>query len=497
MRTLLQNGTIVTAVDTFPADILIEDGKIAAVGRGLGPVDETIDASGKYVFPGGIDEHLHFGMPFGGTMSAPWETESIAAAVGGTTTVIDFPMQPVGGMLSDAIQEWQEKKARGNAAVDYSFHVAVCDLRPDVIEEIPKIVDAGVSTLKCFMAYKGTPLMVNDETLFRTLQKAGTVGALVMVHQENGDVIDVLQKELLAEGKTEPKYHAVSRPPACEAEAAGRAIALAEMAGAPLFIVHVSAAECVDQIRRARQRGLPIFGETCTHYLTLTEDELSRPDFEGAKYVCSPPLRPESHQSVLWQALKDDTLQTVGSDHCAFNFDGQKELGRDNFALIPNGCPGVQERIPVMYAYGVLPGHISLNRFVDVISTAPAKFMGLYPQKGTIAAGSDADLVLFDPAKKWTISVSNQKSSLDYTIFEGFPVQGAVDTVLLRGQVIVRDGEYVGNLNQGQFVKAKPYGAAYAGLIPGHSELEEAAHESAAGDQQEPILQAAGIQAEP
>ena len=497
MKTLVTNGLVVTAADTFAADILIEDGKIAALGHNLGSATDTIDAQGMYVFPGGIDEHVHFGLPFGGTMSAPWETESIAAAVGGTTTVLDFAMQPVGGMLSDGIRRWREEKATGKAAVDYGLHVAVCDLRPDVIAEIPRIVEEGVPTLKCFMAYKGTPLMVDDETLFRTLQKARTVGALVLVHQENGHVVDVLQKELLAAGKTAPKYHAVSRPPACEAEAAGRAIALAEMAAAPLFIVHVTAAQCVEQIRQARRRGLPIYGETCTHYLTLTEDELARPDFEGAKYVCSPPLREKWHQQELWQALQDNTLQAVGSDHCAFNFKGQKELGRENFALIPNGCPGVEERLAVLYTCGVLPGHLTLNRLVEISATAPARFHGLYPRKGTIAVGCDADLVLFNPDTRWTISAGTQKSAVDYTIFEGFAMHGAVQTVLLRGQVIVRDRAYVGHLTQGQFVKRTPYGAAYAEHPTVPVGLREAVAHAEAGDREEPILHKAGVQAEP
>ena len=456
MKTVIRGGTVVTASDTYLADILIDGDTIAAVGRDLGPADREIDASDQYIFPGGIDEHTHFGLPVSNTVSAPWETESVAAAMGGTTTVIDFAMQSRGGSLLDGIREWKEERAEGHSAVDYGFHITLVDLTPEVLREIPALVEAGVPTIKCLMAYKGT-VMVDDATLFRALRASRESGALILVHCENGDIVYALQQELIAAGKTEPRYHAASRPPECEGEATHRAIVLAEMAGAPLFVVHVTAAQAVQEIQAARARGLPVYAETCPQYLTLTVDELDRPNFEGAKYVCSPALRTRCHQDVLWDALRDGALQAVGSDHCAFNFRGQKEMGRERFTLIPNGLPTVEERLPILYSRGVIPGHLSLNRFVEVISTAPAKLMGLYPRKGTIAVGSDADLVLFDPDRKWTMGVDTQHSAVDYSAFEGLPMQGAVQTVFLRGEVIVQHGTYTGTLGQGRFIPRKPF----------------------------------------
>jgi dihydropyrimidinase len=320
----------------------------------------------------------------------------------------------------------------------------------------------GVTTIKCLMAYKGT-VMVDDETLFRTLQISRDVGALVMVHCENGDVVATLQRELVAAGHTEPRFHPISRPPQCEGEATHRAIALAGMAGAPLFVVHVTAAQAAEEIRTARARGLRVYGETCPQYLTLTEEYLAEPDFEGAKWVCSPPLRPEEHREILWDALADGTLQGLGSDHCAFTFE-QKELGRDDFRLIPNGIPAAEERLPILYSEGVAAGRISLERFVDIVSTSPAKIMGLYPRKGTVAPGSDADLVLFDPGPEWTMTAATQHSGIDYSPFEGLPVKGKVDTVLLRGRTIVENGRYVGALGQGQYIPRRAYAETYGPL---------------------------------
>jgi dihydropyrimidinase len=458
MRTCIKNGTIVTAADTYDADILIVDETIAAIGRDLGPADEEIDARGRYVFPGGIDEHTHFGLPVSGTVSMPWRTESVAAALGGTTTVVDFAMQSPGGSLWEGIEEWL-RKAEGQSAIDYGLHVTLVDLRPEVVEEIAYVVGRGVVTLKCLMAYKGT-VMVDDATLFRALQAAREHGALVLVHCENGDVVDLMQRELVAAGKTEPRYHPISRPPQIEGEATHRAIVLAEVAGAPLFVVHVTASQAADEIRAAQDRGLPIYAETCPQYLVLSQEELSRPDFEGARYVCSPPLRPREHQGVLWQALADGTLQAVGSDHCAFTFE-QKGLGRDRFTAIPNGIPSVEERLPLLYSAGVVPGRISLNRFVDAVSTAPARLMGLYPRKGTITPGGDADVVIFNPEKRWTMTAGTQHTAAGYSVFEGQPMHGSVETVLLRGTIIVQEGAYVGDLGQGQFIPRQPFGAAY------------------------------------
>lgn len=461
-RTHIQGGMVVTATDTYRSDILVEGGKIVALGQGFttdSNVDVTIDAHGLFVFPGAIDEHTHMAMPFNGTVTASWETETIAAAVGGTTTIVDFAMQAKGESLSDSIALWKSK-ANHNTAIDYSLHVAITDLTDEVLQEIPVVVLEGVSTLKVFMAYKGE-IMMDDEALLTILQKAKDVGALVMVHAENGDVIDLIQRQLVAEGKVEPIYHAISRPLEVEAEATRRAIALAKVAGAPIFIVHVSGYDSMHEIRRARANGQPVFAETCPQYLLLDESHLELPNFEGAKYVCSPPLRHKSNQEKLWQGLFDGSLQTIGTDHCSFNFNEQKRLGVGDFRKIPNGVNGIENWLQLIYTYGVRGGKISLNKMVELTSTNPAKYMGLYPQKGTIAVGSDADLVLYDPSVEHTIVANRQKQNSDYNLYEGFAVQGLPRYVLLRGQIISRDGEYVGQLGQGKFLPAKPFSAAY------------------------------------
>jgi dihydropyrimidinase len=404
-----KNGWVVTASVTYQADILIEDGKIAVVGQQLDNLvkAEIFDAQGLYVLPGAVDEHTHMAMPFNGTETLPWETETDAAAVGGTTSVVDFAVQPKGATLKETIQKWQAR-ANGNTAIDYSLHIAITDLTEDIIQEIPSAVEMGVSTFKLFMAYKGE-MMVDDAALFLVLQKAKEVGGLVMVHAENGEVISFLQQQLVAEGKTEPFYHAVSRPLAIEAEATRRAIALAKVADAPVFIVHVSGSDSAEEIRRARADGQRVFAETCPQYLFLDQTYLARSDFEGAKYVCSPPLLDKSNQEKLWTAINNGTLQTIGTDDCSFDFKEQKHLGLGNFTKIPNGANGIENWIQMLYTYVVITGKISLNQLVELTSTNPAKFMGLYPQKGAIAVGSDADLVLFDPL------VNNHQCQNTYT----------------------------------------------------------------------------------
>ena len=461
IRTLIQGGLIVTATDIYHSDILIEEGRIAALGKNLQKDSNMhiINATNMLVFPGAIDEHTHMAMPFNGTVTASWETETIAAAVGGTTTLIDFAKQTKGESLADTIALWKSKATR-KTAIDYSLHVAITDLTQEVLDEIPAIIESGVSTLKLFMAYKGE-IMMDDEALLTVLQKARTVGALVMVHAENGDVIDLLQRQLVAQGKIEPKYHATSRPIIVEAEATRRAIALAKVADAPIFIVHVSGGESLEEIRRARSTGQPVFAETCPQYLLLDESYLDLPGFEGAKYVCSPPLRHKSNQSQLWQGLFEGSLQTIGTDHCSFNFKEQKHMGLDNFRKIPNGVNGIENWLQLLYTYGVQGGKISLNKLVELTSTNPAKYMGLFPRKGTIAIGSDADIVLYDPTLAYTITVEGQKQNSDYHLYEGFKVQGIPRYVLLRGVVIARNGEYIGNLDQGDFISAAPFSAAY------------------------------------
>lgn len=453
----ITGGTIVTGSDNYRAEIGIKGGKVAAIARKIKEeADETIDAGGMYVFPGGVDMHTHLDMPFGGTVSADdFETGTVAAAYGGTTTIVDFAIQGKGSSLKDALETWK-KKAEGKAVIDYGFHVAITDLTEDVMEEIPQMVKEGVSSFKCFLAYKGA-LMVDDGALFRVLKKADKAGALVMIHAENGEVIDVLVKEALAKGQTAPKYHALTRPPEAEGEASGRGIALAEMADAPLFIVHLSCLEALEKVQVARAQGLPIFAETCPQYLLKSFENYLEPGFNGARYVMSPPLRDESNWDVLWAGLASGDLASVSTDHCPFNFKGQKDMGKDNFAAIPNGAPGIEHRLMLMFNEGVNKKRISLNRFVELVSTTPAKMFGLFPQKGTVAVGSDADLVVFDPKKDYRISAKTHHQNVDYTPYEGFTGKGAPVVVISNGRVIIRDGKFLGAKGDGNFIKRKPF----------------------------------------
>lgn len=459
MRTLIKGGTIVTAADTFVADVLVGEGKVLAIGKDLqAGHDRVIEAKGKYVFPGAVDVHTHLDMPFGGTMSSDdFETGTRAAAMGGTTSLVDFAIQPKGATLRAALETWQEK-ARGKACIDYGFHVAITDLPDSVLNEMPEMVEAGVSSFKLFMAYKGS-LQVDDATFFKALVKAKECGALISFHGENGDVIDVLVKRMVAAGQTTPRYHALSRPPEAEAEATARAIALAEMADAPIYVVHLSAATALDKVMAARDRGLPVYAETCPQYLLKSIEDYEEPDFGGAKYVCSPPLRDKSNWPRLWAGLANGHLQTVATDHCPFFFKGQKEMGRDNFAAIPNGVPGIETRLHLLYTAGVLGGKIGLNKFVDLVSTAPAKLFGLYPAKGTVAVGSDADLVIFDPDVAHVLSASNLHQRIDYTPYEGFKAKGKVATVLSRGETVVENGAFTGRAGAGQFLPRKRFSA--------------------------------------
>lgn len=460
MTTLIKNGTVVTAGDTFKADVLIEDEKVALMGQNLpGDGHEIIDAEGLLLLPGGIDVHTHMELPFGGTLASDdFFTGQRAAAFGGTTTHIDFVIQPIGGTLKQGVEEWH-RKAGSKAAIDYGFHVAITDLRPEVMEEIPSLINEGITSLKLFMAYKGV-FQVDDTTLFRAMMKAAEHGMLIMVHAENGDVIAELVPKLLAEGKTDPYYHAVAHPALIEGEATGRAIALAGVAGAPLYVVHMTCQEAIEQLTLGRAKNLPVMGETCTQYMFIFEDDLAHPDFEGAKFVCSPPVRKPRDAEILWHALRDGTLQAVSTDHCPFWFEGGingripgKELGKGNFAKIPNGLPGVEDRMPVMWHHGVNGGRFSVNRFVELTATNPAKIFGLYPRKGTIAAGSDADIVLWDPGKPHTISAQTHHMQTDYNVYEGMQVTGWPARVLLRGQSIVIGESWHGERGSGQFLR--------------------------------------------
>jgi dihydropyrimidinase len=464
MSTLIKGGTIVTASDTYQADVLIEGEQIATIGHGLSG-DTTLDASGKYVIPGGIDVHTHLDMPFGGTVSSDdFFTGHRAAAFGGTTMHIDFVIQPKGATLREALDMWRAK-AEGKAAVDYGFHIAITDLPDSILEEIPQCVEWGVTSLKLFMAYKGA-LQVDDTTLFRAMQQAAANRMLIMVHAENGDAIDVLIKEAVAAGNLEPKYHALTRPPELEAEATNRAIRLAEVAGCPLYVVHLTNAGALEAVRLARARGRSsqIFAETCVQYFFFTKDDLARPGFEGAKWVCSPPYRTQGDQVALWQGVADNSLQVISTDHCPFWFEGGKdgkspgkELGRHSFAAIPNGCPGIEDRMIVLYTHGVRGGHFSINRWVELCCTNPAKLFGMYPQKGVIAPGSDADIVVWDPNRTYTITAAKQHQRTDYNLYEGMEVTGMPSVVLSRGRVLVRDGQWKGEQGAGRFVKRKQF----------------------------------------
>jgi dihydropyrimidinase len=461
MRTLIRNGTCVTASDTFSADVWIESGKIAALARpgaALGQPDITIEAQGKLVIPGGIDAHTHLDMPFGGTNSIDdFESGTVAAAHGGTTTLIDFAIQKKGGSLREALDIWHGK-AEGKAHIDYGFHMIATDVPPSVLDEMGAIVREGVTSFKLFMAYPNV-LLLDDQSIFRAMLRAGELGALICMHAETGLPIDVLVERALAAGHTAPIYHALTRPEAAEATGTERALALAEMAKVPVYIVHLSAQRALERVIEARDRGLPAYAETCPQYLFLSEDDLrGAPDdpFAGAKYVCTPPLRPRHHHEHLWRGLRNYDLQVVSTDHCPFCMKGQKELGRDDFSKIPNGMPGIETRLHLLYE-GVREGRISLNRFVEITSTAPAKIFGLYPRKGTLAVGADADIVVWDPEKRFSLSHENLHMRADYAAYEGKTVIGAPAQVLSRGELIVDQGKLHGNRGRGQFLRRSTF----------------------------------------
>ncbi|MFC3882826.1 dihydropyrimidinase [Bacillus songklensis] len=459
MKKIVKNGVIVTASDTYQADLLIENEVIAAIGKHFDERDcEVIDAKGCYVFPGGIDPHTHLDMPFGGTVTKDdFETGTIAAAFGGTTTVIDFCLTNKGEPLKNAIDVWH-KKSEGKAAIDYSFHLMIGEINESVLAELPKVIDdEGITSFKVFMAYKNV-FQADDATLFRTLVAAKDLGALVMVHAENGDVIDYLTKKALEEGNTDPIFHALTRPPEVEGEATGRAAQMAGLAKSQLYVVHVSCAEAAERIAEARRKGVDIWGETCPQYLVLDQSYLEKPNFEGAKYVWSPPLREKWNQDVLWKALKNGELQTLGSDQCSFDFKGQKDLGLGDFTKIPNGGPIIEDRVSILFSEGVKKGKITLNQFVDITSTRIAKLFGLYPKKGTISVGADADLVLFDPNAERTISAKTHHMAVDYNAFEGMKITGEPISVLCRGQFVIRDKQFVGQPGYGRYLKRAKYG---------------------------------------
>ncbi|HUF02758.1 MAG TPA: dihydropyrimidinase [Aridibacter sp.] len=452
MKTLIKNGRIVTAVDDYTADIFIDGETVTTIGKALDiEADVVIDASGKLVIPGGIDPHTHMELPFGGTESSDdFETGTRAAAYGGTTTIIDFAVQTKGESMIAGVDKWHAK-AEGKTAIDYGFHLITTDFEDKHTEEMYTLMDEGITSFKLFMAYPGV-FLADDATIFRAMSAAGERGGLICMHAENGIVIDEIVKRALAEGRTAPKHHALTRPTIAEAEGVHRSIAIAEMAESPVYIVHLSCTDALNQVREARDRGIPAFAETCPQYLFLSIDDYGD-DFEGAKYVMTPPLREKHNHAELWKGLKMDDLQVVSTDHCPFCMKEQKELGKDSFAAIPNGAPGVENRMALIYNGGVHENRISLNRFVEITSTAAAKMFGLFPKKGTIAVGSDADIVIFDPERSQTLSVETHHMNVDYNAYEGMTVQGVVETVISRGKVVIENVEYVGAMGDGQFLK--------------------------------------------
>jgi len=446
MRILIRNGTVVTA-----------SGAVAsAPDTGLADtwaptVDRIIDAAGRYLLPGGIDAHTHMEMPFGGTFSADsFETGTRAAAWGGTTTIIDFAVQAKGTSLLSTLDKWHSKAA-GNCAIDYGFHMIVSDVNDTTLKEMESCVDAGVNSFKMFMAYPGVFYATDGEILL-AMQKAASTGAMVMMHAENGIAIDQLVAQALADGKTDPVQHGLTRPPELEGEATSRAITLARVTGSPLYIVHLSAAQALAAVTEARDTGQNVFAETCPQYLYLSLEDLARPEFEGAKYVASPPLRTKDHQPSLWRGLRTNDLSVVSTDHCPFCFVEQKELGRGDFSKIPNGMPGVEHRMDLLHQ-GVVGGELSLARWVEVASTTPARMFGLYPRKGTIAPGSDADIVVYDPKARQTLSASTHHMNVDYSAYEGMEITGKVETVLSRGRIVVDAGAFHGSAGHGRFLE--------------------------------------------
>jgi dihydropyrimidinase len=460
MSVLIKGGHIVTAADDYVGDVFVDNGSVSLIGESLDVVaDRVIDAGGKYVLPGAIDPHTHLEMFFGGTTTCDdFTSGTVSAAFGGTTTLVDFCMQAPGTSFAQALENYHEKIDRCKPVIDVGFHIGVTDLREGgSLEDLARLPDEGVTSYKLFMAYKGA-VMVDDETLFRTMQTAAETGALVMVHAENGDAIDVIVKEAVAAGHTEPIWHARTRPPETEGEATNRAVQLSRIAGCPLYVVHVSCKEAIEPIALAREKGWDVWGETCTQYLFIDESALDQPGFEGGKYIYTPPPRPKENQEHLWRALQGDVLSVVSTDHCPFKWPEQKGVNGQEFQVVPNGGPGIENRLHMLYTFGVKGGRMTMNRFVELVSTNVAKKFGLYPRKGTIAPGADADIVVWDPDKKLTLSARTHHSNVNYNLFEGTEVTGAPDLVMVRGQIVVEGDELVAQPGAGQFVKRARFG---------------------------------------
>jgi dihydropyrimidinase len=462
MSILIKNGTVVQPDGVSVADIYVSDESITAIGRNLTPrADKIIDASGKYVIPGGIDVHTHLDAPVGGTVSSDdFETGTRAAAFGGTTSIIDFATQSKGQPMRKAYDVWRKKAAK--ATIDYGLHMIVVDVTDGRLGEIDDLIDEGVTSFKLFTAYPGS-LMVDDGTILQVMLQAKKKGGLVAVHAENGSAIDYLVRQALAEGRTAPIEHALTRPSITESEAVHRVIALARLADTSVYIVHVSSAEALGEISRAQKQGAHVFGETCPQYLFLTKEELRRPDFEGAKFVLTPPLRERGDQEALWTGLVDGVLQVVSTDHCPFMFATQKRAGLNDFTKIPNGGPGIENRLQLLYHYGVNEGRFSIGRWIELVSTNPAKTFGLYPKKGALQSGSDADIVVWDPEQQYTISAKTHHMHVDYSMYEGMTVRGNAETVISRGEIIVDRNTWLGAAGRGRYLKRTSIAAGWMG----------------------------------
>jgi dihydropyrimidinase len=457
MRTLITGGTIVNADASTRADVLVDGERIALIGESLEvEADRTIDATDRWVVPGGIDVHTHMELPFGGTFAKDtFETGTRAAAFGGTTTIIDFAVQSKGHSLREGLETWMAK-AEGKACIDYAFHMIMSDVTDASLDEMDQLVEEGVTDFKLFTAYPGV-FLSDDGAIFRAMQQTAKNGGLILMHAENGLAIDIVAAQTAEAGNTDPYYHGVSRSPVMEGEATNRVIRLAQVAGVPVYIVHLSARQALDEVRRARDEGLPAYAETCPQYLFLTLDDMKN-GFEGAKFVCSPPLRPGDHADELWKGLAKDDLQVVSTDHCPFDFHGQKELGRGDFRKVPNGLPGVEDRVDLLHSGGVAGGRLTPNRWVDIISTSPARMFGLEGRKGVVAIGADADLLIYNPNAKRTISAETHHMDVDYSCYEGWEITGRSEMVLSRGKVIVDGDEWLGATGDGRFLKRKPTG---------------------------------------
>ena len=449
---LLKNGTVITASAVFAADVFVRDGKVVALGRGIPfKAERVVDVSNKYVLPGGVDVHTHLDMPSGQTMTSDdFASGTVAAAVGGTTTIVDYAMQKPGQTLPQTIELWQEK-ASGRAVVDYGFHLMVCDPYDGFERDLRGIVAEGVTSLKVFMAFPGS-FMIDDGQMLRVMAVGAECGARTCVHAESGGMIEYLGSQLVREGKVAPRFHPIARPPLAEVDAVNRAIGLSAAAKAPVYFVHLSTSGAAEAVARAQLSGLPVSGETCTHYLTLDSSLYDLPDFEGAKAVMSPPLRRREDGDALWRAVANGVLSIVSSDHCPFNFKGQKEIGRDDFRQIPSGAPGIESRMILLYGVGVQEKRLTLTDFVRVTATNPAVHFGMHPRKGDIAVGSDADIVVLDPSRQTLISAATQRQHVDYSLWEGWQVPGFIDQVYLRGRLVVDDGAYVGGPGGGEYV---------------------------------------------